>query len=148
MSLIAKTKKANEGIPTLSKRFSDFFDMDRFFDWNWFDKIDAPAVNIKETPENYEVELAAPGLDKTDFTIAVKNGILTISADQKEENTEELETFTRREFNYRSFKRAFALPADVNEDDVQAGYAEGILKIRLGKNEAIKQAPAREIKVN
>ena len=58
----------------------EFFDNERFFDSDWMKSITVPSVNIRETEKEFFVELAAPGLNKKDFKIAVENGMLTVYA--------------------------------------------------------------------
>lgn len=95
-----------------------------------------PPVNIKETDKGFSVALMAPGFKKEDFNIEVDNDLLTISSEIKNEKTEQEEgKFTRREFGYSSFKRAFTLPESVNTDDINALYEDGILTIALPKKE-------------
>ncbi|AXG72744.1 Hsp20/alpha crystallin family protein [Flavobacterium arcticum] len=114
--------------------------MDEIFkDWaggtQMVNKI-VPPVNIKETDKAFSVALMAPGFKKEDFTIEVDNELLTISSELKSENTEQEEgKFTRREFSYSSFKRAFTLPESVNTENVNAAYTDGILTIILPKKE-------------
>src|SRR6187549_820000 len=59
-----------------------------------------PAVNIKENKENFEVEVAAPGMTKDDFKIELKGNTLTISSEKSSESEQEDGRFTRREFSY------------------------------------------------
>jgi HSP20 family protein len=112
---------------------SDFFDNDRFFDSDWLKKQSVPAVNVKETEKNFEIEVAAPGLSKKDFKITVDNGVLTISSEKKEEREQKEKDYTRREFSYSSFSRSFKLPENINEDDVKASYEDGLLKLNVAK---------------
>ena len=122
---------------------SDFFDNDRFFDSDWFKKQSVPAVNVKETEKNFEIELAAPGLSKKDFKITVDNGVLTISSEKKEEKEQKEKDYTRKEFSYSSFSRSFTLPENVNEDDMKANYEDGLLKLSIAKK-VIAQAKAKK----
>ena len=110
---------------------SDFFDGDRFFDSDWLRKQSVPAVNVKETEKTFE--LAAPGLAKKDFKISTENGVLTISSEKEDEKEEKENDCTRREFSYSSFSRSFTLPENTNEDDIQANYEDGILKLHVAK---------------
>ena len=112
---------------------SDFFDNDRLFDSDWLKKQSVPAVNVKETEKNFEIEVAAPGLNKKDFKITVDNGILTISSEKKEEKEQKEKDYTRKEFSYSSFSRSFTLPENVNEDDMKANYEDGLLKLAVAK---------------
>lgn len=110
---------------------SDFFDDDRFSPWS--NSSNLPAVNVRETDKAFEVEVAAPGFNKKDFNISVDNGLLTVSAERREEVEKKDENYTRREFGYESFSRAFNLPANTNEEDISAKYEEGILKLSIAK---------------
>jgi HSP20 family protein len=112
---------------------SDFFDNEKFFDSDLLRNRMLPAVNVKETEKNFEIEVAAPGRSKKDFKISAENGVLTISSEQKEEKEEKEKDYTRREFSYSSFSRSFTLPENANEDEVKANYADGILKLEVAK---------------
>lgn len=111
---------------------SDFFDDDRFFNLPSF-RQSIPAVNVKETDKAFEVELSAPGFNKKDFNISVDNRLLTVSAESKQEKERKEDNYTRREFGYTSFSRSFSLPANVNEEDIQAKYEDGILRLNISK---------------
>ncbi len=95
-----------------------------------------PAVNIKENDKNFEVEVAAPGMDKKDFKVEVENNVLTISAEKREEKKEKKNNYSRKEFSYESFERNFTLPQNVvDADKIKAKYENGILKIEIPKKE-------------
>lgn len=112
---------------------SDLFDNDRFFASPWLTGRNTPAVNIKENEQNYEVELAAPGYDKNDFNISIDNGLLTVSAEKREEKEQKDDNYTRREFGFSSFSRSFNLPTNTNEESINAKYADGVLKLTIEK---------------
>lgn len=112
---------------------NDFFDTDRFFDSDVFRGQSVPAVNVKETDNAYEIEVAAPGLTKKDFNITVDNRMLTIASEKEETKEETEKNYTRREFSYTSFSRSFTLPENVKEEDVKASYEDGILKLSVPK---------------
>jgi HSP20 family protein len=100
--------------------------------------ISSPSVNIVEHDASYIMQLAAPGLQKSDFNIRIENDYLVISTEKK---TEKEETgndgkFTRREFNYTSFKRSFQLDDNINREGISASYENGVLHITLPKKEA------------
>lgn len=126
---------------------SDFFDNDRFFDSDWLKKQSLPAVNVKETDKNFEIEVAAPGLSKKDFKITVDNGVLTISSEKKEEKEQKEKDYTRKEFSYSSFSRSFTLPENVNEDDVKANYENGLLKLDVAKKVITQTKDKKAIEV-
>ncbi|MBP6679697.1 MAG: Hsp20/alpha crystallin family protein [Saprospiraceae bacterium] len=97
----------------------------------------SPSVNIVEHDAHFTMQLAAPGLQKSDFNINIENDYLVISAEKK---TEKEETgnegkFTRREFNYSSFKRSFQLDENINREGIAASYENGVLSITLPKKE-------------
>ena len=108
-----------------------------------------PAVNIKEEGERFLVELAAPGMKKEDFQIDIDHNVLTISAEtkQEEEHKDEKGHYTRKEFNYSAFKRAFTLPETVESDGIEASYNDGLLSIHIPKREEAKQKPVRSIAI-
>jgi len=103
-----------------------------------------PSVNIIEEDDKFKIELAAPGLAKADFNIEVDKDQLIISAtlvDEKTENTDD-KTFSKREFNYSSFKRSFHLSDKVDSDSIDAIYKNGILTVNIKKSEkAIEKEP-------
>ena len=144
--------------PSLLPSFSRFWDDDDFFNrslsnWGLSNFSDAgttlPAVNIRETEDSYEVEMAAPGMKKEDFKIELDNNILMISsekADEYEDN--EKEKYSRREFSYQSFQRSFTLPKEVVDDEkIAAQYQNGVLRLTIPKKEEAKQKPPRKIQI-
>lgn len=106
-----------------------------------------PPVNIVENTDDYQLELAAPGMEKTDFSLKVDGNLLTISASKKEEAKEETAKSIRREFSYKSFSRSFSVDEKINAANIAAKYENGILKITLPKKEEVKVA-AKEIAVS
>lgn len=110
-----------------------------------------PSVNIKETDKAFELELAAPGLDKKNFRIDLNEDKLTISSVQENssEEKQENEFFSRREFNYHAFSRSFVLPEKLIEKDaISASYENGILKVALPKKEKAVAQQNREIRIS
>lgn len=108
-----------------------------------------PAVNIKETDTSFGIELAAPGKSKEDFNIEIDHNVLTISSEEKTEK--EVKTnegkYTRKEFSYSSFRRAFTLPEAVNTDSINATYENGVLHVALPKREEALPKPKRLIEI-
>jgi HSP20 family protein len=148
MSLVTR----NGSLP-LSMLFDDFLNAD-LFNWNNSNYSNTnttiPAVNIKETAENYEVEVAAPGMTKNDFKVELDGNMLTISSErinQKEESDNE--RYTRKEFSYQSFQRNFTLQKNVvDTDKIQAKYENGLLRLLIPKKEEAKQKPPRLIQIS
>ncbi len=132
--------------------FERFFDGD-LMDWNTsnFSSTDTtlPAVNVKENDNEYQIDVAAPGLKKDDFKVDYDNGRLTISSEKKHENEEKDEgKVTRREFSYQSFQRSFTVAENVvNAEKINASYENGILHIHLPKREEVKPKPAKKIEI-
>jgi len=98
----------------------------------------SPAVNIHETDDAYHLELNAPGRNKEDFSINVEQGVLTVGFEKKEENKTEGYKTIRREFSYQSFKRSFNLDENIDSDNIQAKYENGVLKLLLPRKEQPK----------
>jgi len=126
--------------------FDDFFGRELF---NWGNgnysstSTTMPSINIRETADNYEVEVAAPGMDKKDFKITLDGNLLTISSLKQQSSEETDDRYTRKEFSYQSFQRSFELPKDVvDQDNINARYENGLLHLSIPKKEeAKKQAP-------
>ncbi len=107
-----------------------------------------PAVNVKENTDTYEVEVAAPGFEKSDFNIELNNDILTISSDKQTNNeANDDEKITRQEFSYQSFTRSFTLPELVEDEKISAKYENGILSISIPKKEEAKPKPVKQIEI-
>jgi HSP20 family protein len=137
-------------LPSLltDKWMSDFFDTDRFFDADWMKRVQViPAVNVKELEKEFEIEMAAPGLNKKDFNIQIDKGIMTIFTEKKEEKEVKEDEYTRKEFNYTSFTRSFNLPENINPEKVEAKYENGILRIMIGKQMLTTGKPMKSIEV-
>ena len=127
--------------------FNDIFESvlgDTFFNDRRLSSV--PAVNISESNEEYHIELAAPGLKKEDFKVAVERDMLTISTEQRTENNTEGKVYNRREYSYSAFTRSFTLPESANVEQIQAAYTDGVLKLNIPKKEEAK-AIARQIEI-
>lgn len=158
MTTLVKMPKGKEitsknnvtGLPGFSSWFDNFFEnsLGTEFLSNFNTGITLPAVNIKENSDNFILELAIPGMKKSDFTIDVENKVLSISSEVKRENEETNDNYTRREFGYSSFKRTFTLPDSVESDKVKATYKDGILMVTLPKREEAKQKPPKRIEIS
>ncbi len=105
-----------------------------------------PAVNVIEGKEDFKLEIAAPGLKKTDFNINVEKDVLTISAKVENEKVEGIK-YSRKEFDYRDFKRTFHLPKTIDTSKIEAKFEDGILYLTLAKKEEAKELPARKIAI-
>jgi len=99
-----------------------------------------PTANVTETPKEYKLELAAPGLERKDFDIDLENHTITISARKEKESKEEKGEYSRKEYSFNSFSRSFTLPEDIKEGSIDAKYENGILKVTLPK---AKETPVK-----
>lgn len=145
---LVKFKKPR--LPWYDTMFTDLLGTDRlltndlFLENKW-----VPAMNVKETDDHFELEIAAPGFNKKDFDVSIDNGILKIQAENKEEMEKKEDDYTRKEFNYNSFYRSFTLPENVNADEmIDATYKRGILKLVLNKLHVDESTPKRVIEVH
>lgn len=110
-----------------------------------------PMLNIKETENEYEITVAAPGFTKEDFNVSIENEVLTISSEKKATNNESEDSslYSRKEFWYESFSRSLTLPqGEVNTQAIFAKYENGILTVTLPKREEAKPQPAKVIAIN
>ena len=150
MTLVKRNGSLLNPMPVL---FDDFFNRD-LFNWgnqNFSDtNTTVPAVNIKETAENYEVEVAAPGMTKKDFKVELDGNSLKISSERSTEKVEkDDERYSRKEFSYQSFLRTFTLQKDVMDiDKIEAKYENGLLHLLIPKKEEAKQKPPRLIQIS
>ena len=105
-------------------------------------------VNIRETDQQYELDIIAPGCRKEDFSIGVEENLLSISMNRKEEDNEQNKNtvWMRNEYTQRSFSRSFALEDGVDVNNISATYSDGILHLLLGKSEKAKRI-SRNIEV-
>lgn len=113
--------------------------VDRFFNESAFaaenTKTFSPKVDIIETDEQFEVQLAIPGVDKEQIKIDLDKGKLTVSGERKMEEKTDNKKFRSIETRYGTFSRAFHLPENINEENIEANHADGILTIILPKEE-------------
>jgi HSP20 family protein len=102
-----------------------------------------PAMDMKETDNEITASIELPGLSKDDIKVSVKNDVLTISGEKKQEKIEEKDNVHRVERSYGYFKRSVTLPVEVDSEKVKAAFKDGILKITLPKTESkrIKEIP-------
>jgi HSP20 family protein len=149
MTLIKSNRNLFPQIPML---FDDLFSRELF---NWGNSnysstsTTVPLVNIRETRDNFEVEMAAPGMEKKDFSVTLEGNTLTIASKKENEETENQDAYTRKEFSYQSFVRSFILPKDVvKADEIVAKYDNGLLLLTVPKQEHAKQRDPKLIEIS
>ncbi|MBN2522990.1 MAG: Hsp20/alpha crystallin family protein [Bacteroidales bacterium] len=145
-------KRSDVNFPSIPSFIDNLLSRD-WMDWSNLNfsstNTTLPAVNIRESDNEYELEVAAPGMKKDSFRINLDKDQLTISSEWKEEKKKDEEDYTRREFSYQSFQRSFTIPENVVDGEkINAKYNDGILSIKLPKREEAKPKPAREIKIS
>ncbi len=128
----------------------DQFLTDSLFNWrNEMSGITgSPRVNIRETDDEFLVEMAAPGMKRDDFHVELDNDMLKISTEIQNSNEDENDSYTRREFSFESFSRSFYLPNTVEADKIKAKYEDGMLRLMIPKKEEAKRKPPRTIKIS
>jgi len=107
---------------------------------------DSVPVNVKETEGSYELEVVAPGFEKSDFKVNLEQQLLTVSAEKQATETPATEKQIRKEYSFRSFKRSFTLDDKIDATKIEASYINGILRLNLPKQTTVKASQAIEIK--
>jgi len=105
-----------------------------------------PSFDVAETEKEFEIQVAAPGMDKKDFNIELNNGLLTVSGERKFNNEEKGKNFHKVESRYGSFNRSVYLPDYVAEDKISASYKDGILHVVIPKNQKKTKVNSIEVK--
>lgn len=140
-------ERRNQWLPSI---FSNLFDDD--FAVMPARQFASPAVNIKESDKEFQIEIAAPGMTREDFSVRIDNDEELVIAlekkNQKEEKNEKGMNYLRREFSYTSYHQSFVLPENINLEAIQAEMVNGVLNITLPKIQEVKKVPAsRQIEV-
>lgn len=124
--------------------FNDFFDND----WMERSNATAPAINVLENENSYDLELAAPGMTKNDFQVRLDDdGDLIINMEKKEEENDKKQHghYLRREFSYTKFQQTMLLPDDAQRDKINAKVENGVLKISIPKIEKAKVEDLKKV---
>ena len=144
---MTQVKFKNNSMPVVPTFFDSLFGKE-FFDYNFNNSVASlPAANSKETKDAFSLQLAAPGMKKSDFKVEVNNNVLTISSEKESTSDEQNEGYSRKEFSYHTFTRSFNLPQTVNKDLITASYNDGLLVLNIPKREEAKEKPARLIDI-
>lgn len=117
-----------------------FMDSPRMTEEPFFVADWAPAVDIQETDTDYTVKVDLPEVQKEDIKVEMRDGVLSIEGERKQEKEEKGKRFHRIERQYGQFVRRFALP-DVENDKVQAEFKDGVLRVTLPKAPAVVPKP-------
>ena len=141
------TASGNNGAPLARWGFlGDDFDrvLDGFFrPMRWVEEATSdgfvPAMDIKEREDDYVVRTDLPGVRKEDVSVTLENGLLTITAERRnEEAQKDGDREIRREVRYGRYARSLRLGTQINEKGVKANYRDGVLELVLPKAEEVK----------
>lgn len=130
---------------------ADPFDiLDSVFDRDYFPALAArsPVVNVREKDGHYIIDAELPGVSEKDLKLELKNGMLTLSTEKKEDKGDKDKdgTWIRRERRDSYFARSFELPEDADGDKIEATFKDGLLTIELPKKAEVS-AKLVQIKV-
>tara|TARA_B100001029_G_scaffold78054_1_gene63839 strand:- start:4047 stop:4487 length:441 start_codon:yes stop_codon:yes gene_type:complete len=114
--------------------FDDFFNDSLFFKSNFRNEF-TPNADIAETDKSFEFSFDLPGVKKSDLSIEMNNGNITISGERKMENNKNGKNYHSLESSYGKFSRSFELPTGINENKINAKFIDGILNISIPKDE-------------
>jgi HSP20 family protein len=151
MVLARTNDRLMSSIPSVPSFFENLFSRD-WSDWNNLNfagvNSTLPACNIIEEDDHYMIEVAAPGLSRKDFKVSIVNNQLLVSCEKSILREENLSKYSRHEFAYETFQRAFSLPeGQVIGDKISARYTDGILYITVPKREEVKSKAPKEIMI-
>jgi HSP20 family protein len=119
--------------------FSKFFGSEGWLPRSYFSRGFNPALDISETDEDIIVKVELPGVDPKGIEVNLAGTTLTVKGEKKEEREENTESMHRIERSYGSFLRSITLPCEVNEEKTEATFKEGVLNLKLPKNESSKK---------
>ena len=144
-----RTARRNQetGFNSTSELFNRFFNEEKQ-DCNQFFAV--PPANIVEHKEGYRIDIAAPGLAKSDFSLELNENLLTISLEkegEKDDQEEKQNKAVLREFNFNNFSRSFRMSDKIDKEKIEATYKNGILGINLPIKEEVLKNTNRSIEV-
>lgn len=144
MNLIKFNRRDDDMFPHFRSLVDDFFG-DNFFR-SMSTGTTLPAANIKNDEKEVGIELAVPGFKKEDLKIDLKDNVLTVSSEKRDEHEENKKNFSRREYSYSSFSRSFTLPENISKEDIQAECRDGVLQITIPKK-GLPTKTSRQIEI-
>lgn len=100
----------------------------------------APAMDLVEKDDRYEISVELPGLDEKNVEIKLSNHTLTIKGEKSEEKKDNQKDYYLSERRYGSFQRSFSLPDGVDADKIDASFTKGVLTVKLPKTVEAKKA--------
>jgi HSP20 family protein len=139
---------------TIQNALSDF---DRYFESFFGDSVlppstrilnRMPSVDVRETDKSYVLDMELPGYDEKDIEIHIDGASLSIASKHEDTSANKEPdngTWLLRERHISSFTRSFKLPENANQEEVNAEFKNGILKLEIGKR---PEAQKRVIRIN
>jgi HSP20 family protein len=103
-----------------------------------------PKVEIDEQEKKYLLDIELPGVQKKDITLKVEDNLLTIEGEKKAKQTSKSKPLYRSERSYGKFRRSFRLPREIDRDQVDATFKNGVLRIEIPK---LEEALPKQIEV-
>jgi len=121
------TENSLFGLDRMWNRMLEGFLDNDVLSWN------APAVDVRETDEDYVVEMDLPGRTEKDLEVEVKENVLTISSRSEEGKESKKDGYLLRERRETSFSRSFRLPQGVDAGKIHASFKNGVLELHVPK---------------
>jgi HSP20 family protein len=152
-SVPAKTEERTP-FESLRREIDRLFDEFHPFDWHLPSRVlgfevpriaraewqVAPAMDLVEKDDVYEITAELPGLDEKNVEIKLSNHTLTIKGEKNEEKEDRQKDYYLSERRYGSFQRSFQLPDGVDADKIDAKFVKGVLTVKLPKTAEAKKA--------
>ncbi len=133
-------------LDNISNRFQRIFNEFPEFQFNTINTF-SPKIDISENEKSILIEAEIPGVPKENLKITLQDNILTIEGEKKKVFEEKENNYFREERSFGEFKRSFTLPLEVDSDNVDAKFSNGILEIKLNKIQP-KEEKERVIELN
>jgi len=132
--------------PSWNNFFDDILPETKFINGEWINRS-VPAANIEEKENSFVIKMAVPGVEKEDINIEIKDNQIIVSAGNETSEEEEKKNYSRKEYSYKSFKRSFTLPKNVNDDQVEANYKNGELVVELPNSNEVPKEDSKIVNV-
>lgn len=107
-----------------------------------------PRADVQETEKGYLISVSLPGVRKEDVKVDVRDDMLTISGERKEESEEKGKGWLRRETSYGTFSRSFVLPDGMHPEEIKASYHDGVLKLSIPKPQGGGRSRGVNVKID
>jgi HSP20 family protein len=107
----------------------------------------APAVDVVERDNAYELSVELPGMDEKDIEVKLTQDMLTIKGEKKDEKEETKKDYRLSERHYGFFERSFHLPEGIDADKIEAHFRKGVLTVTLPKTLEAQSQPEKKIAV-